>query len=243
MKFKALIKKILENIDGVMFDKGLTCNLCGREVFHREDFCKDCLDTIDFNDGPICSCCGRKTPIATKRCDSCKGEWAVDLARSAFTYRGGAEGLIKALKYGGKQYLAEVLAPYLKQVYVENYFAPDFITFVPMTDEAIQKRGFNQAYLLARELAKITDNRCIEALLKKKETTQQEQLSAKERQINLEKCFAVTNKWEVFGKLVLLVDDVLTTGATAHACAKALKEAGAKSVYLLTVASVVKRIG
>ena len=127
MKFKALIKKILENIDGVMFDKGLTCNLCGREVFHREDFCKDCLDTIDFNDGPICSCCGRKTPIATKRCDSCKGEWAVDLARSAFTYRGGAEGLIKALKYGGKQYLAEVLAPYLKQVYVENYFAPDFI--------------------------------------------------------------------------------------------------------------------
>ena len=111
-----------------------------------------------------------------------------------------------------------------------------------MSEKSELKRGFNQAYLLAKELAKLTDNRLIAPLIKHKDTPQQESLNKKARQENLLKCFKVIDAKAVKNKRILIVDDVLTTGATAHALAEKLKDKGAKSVYLLTVASVVKRI-
>lgn len=242
MKLKNFFKNLLVKADGILFNKHLTCNLCGCEIFDGKDFCKSCFKSITFNDNIVCETCGRKVNISTTRCDSCKGEWAVDKARSAFIYTGGAEKLIKDLKYANKQYLAEIIAPYLKEVYVKNFFAPDAITFVPMSEKSELKRGFNQAYLLAKELAKLTDNRLIAPLIKHKDTPQQESLNKKARQENLLKCFKVIDAKAVKDKRILIVDDVLTTGATAHALAQKLKDKGAKSVYLLTVASVVKRI-
>ena len=241
MKLLNFLKKLIHKADDILFDKHLTCNLCRREIFDGQDFCNDCLKTITFNDGIVCDTCGRKVNVSTLRCDSCKGEWAIDKANSVFIYKDGAEKLIKDLKYGKHQYLAEIIAPYLKEVYVKHLYAPDFITFVPMTEKAEEKRGFNQAYLLARELAKLTDNRLISPLIKTKDTPQQEALNKKDRQENLLKCFKVIDVKAVKGKKILLIDDVLTTGATAHACAEKLKAKGAKSVYLLTVASVIKR--
>ncbi len=238
MGFKDFFKKFIKTADRLMFDKSLTCNLCGEELFIDGDFCKDCEETLILNDSHFCLNCGRKTNISTARCTSCKGEWEIDKARSVYEYAGGAEKLIKALKYGKKQYLAEIVAPKLKTVYIKNMFAPDLITFVPMTEKAMFERGFNQSELLSRELAKLVDNRSIALLLKTKDTVKQQNLSAKDRKKNLIGSFKVIDKDLVKGKRILLVDDVLTTGATAGACAEKLKKAGAKSVYLLTVASV-----
>lgn len=242
MNFKEFFKKLLKKVDRVLCPQRYTCNICGREVFNDEDFCDECKKDVHFNDGIICDNCGRITNIPTKRCYSCSGEWAVDKARSAFLYDDGAEKLIKSLKYGKRKYLAEILAPYLKTVYVNNLFAPDLITFIPMHDKKLKARGFNQAQLLADNLAKSVDNRSIALLLKIKETPEQKTLDKKERQENLISCFKIKDKSLVKNKRILIVDDVLTTGATAHAAAKVLKKAGAETVYLLTVASVQKRI-
>lgn len=242
MKFKDFIKLLLKKTDEVLCPERYTCNLCAKEIFDDGDFCDECKKEVHLNDGIICSNCGRITNIPTKRCYSCSGEWAVDKARSAFLYEDGAEKLIKSLKYGRRKYIAEILAPYLKDVYIKNLFTPDVITFVPMHKKKQKARGFNQAELLAENLAKLVDNRSIALLTKIKETPEQKSFDKKERQENLISCFKVTNKTLVKGKRILVIDDVLTTGATAHAVAKVLKRVGAKSVYLLTVASVQKRL-
>lgn len=242
MKLKALFKNLLKKVDDILCPQHLTCNLCGAEIFDDGDFCEACKKTLPLNDGMICLNCGRETTIPTKRCYSCSGEWAVDKARSAFGYKDGAEKLIKLLKYGKKRYLAEIIAPYLKNVYVKNMFAPDVITFVPMTEKKQKARGFNQAELIADKLAKSVDKRSIALLFKKKDTEEQKHLDLEARKENLLHCFSVIDKTQVKDKKILIVDDVLTTGATAHALAKVLKAAGAKSVYLLTVASVQKKI-
>lgn len=242
MELKTFWKNLKEFIDKLLCPKNLTCNLCGKEVFNDQDFCEDCKKVLKLNDNIYCDCCGRQTNIPTKRCYSCSGEWAIDKARSVFLYQGGAEKLIKDIKYGGKQFLTEILAEYLKDIYIKNYFAPDLITYVPMTLKAQQKRGFNQSRLLGENLAKITDNRCIGLLTKTFDTTDQKELTREERNKNLLKCFKVIDKKQIKDKRILLVDDVLTTGATAHAVAKTLKKAGAKSVYLITIASVQREI-
>lgn len=240
MEIKGLIKSFIDSADKLLYPHNLTCNLCGKEIFDGADFCDECMDKLHFNDHIFCENCGRKTNIPTKRCYSCNEEWAVDLARSVFLYDDGAESLIKAIKYGGKKYLTEVIAPYLKTIYLKNLFAPDYITYVPMTAKKQRKRGFNQSELLAASLCEIIDNRPIDLLIKTRETAEQKELTAEERKENLTRCFKVKDKTLVKDKKVLVIDDVLTTGATAHAVATALKKGGAKSVYLLTVASVQK---
>lgn len=242
MKIKDFFRKALIKTDEILCPKHFTCNICGKEIFDGGDFCEECLKTLYVNNGIICQNCGRATNIPTNRCYSCSGEWAVDKARSAFLYEDGAEKLIKSLKYGKKRYIAEIIAPYLKVVYIKYLFAPDIITFVPMTDKKKRKRGFNQAELIALNLSKEVGVMCKDLLVKTKDTEEQKNLDRKSRQENLLSCFKVKDKTAVKGKKILLIDDVLTTGATAHAVSKVLKKAGAESVYLLTVASVQKRL-
>ena len=114
----------------------------------------------------------------------------------------------------------------------------DVVTFVPMFPSKQKKRGYNQAELLAKELCKIIEiNLDNKNLARIKDTSTQTELSFSERQKNLENAFKVENKQAFKGKVVLLVDDVLTTGATANNCAKELKRVGAKEVYVLTFAT------
>lgn len=239
---KEFFKRLIKKIDQILCPKHYTCNLCGKEIFDDGDFCEECYKNLPFNDGNICINCGRATTIPTKRCYSCNFDWAVDRARSLFLYRDGGEKLIKSLKYGRRKYLAEILAPYLKQVYVKNLFTPDVITAIPMTKKKQRKRGFNQSELLAKNLSSLVDCKYLPLLKKVKETEEQKSLDFGERQLNLQSCYKVIDKNLVKGKRILIIDDVLTTGATAHAAAVRLKKAGAKSVYLLTVTSVQKQI-
>jgi competence protein ComFC len=108
-----------------------------------------------------------------------------------------------------------------------------------MTKRAVRKREYNQAELLAKSISKRIDLPVIKnCVLKIKETAEQKSLSRKERVKNLKGCFKVEKASEIKGKKVLLIDDVLTTGATAEAITEKLLKAGADSVYLATVASV-----
>lgn len=117
------------------------------------------------------------------------------------------------------------------------WWETDFIIPVPLHPEKEKKRGFNQAGLLARELATRTQIKLVEdQLVKVRRTLAQTSLEAKGREKNLKGAFEVRNKEKIKDKIVLLVDDVFTTGSTLQACSLALRKAGALEVRALTVA-------
>jgi len=221
-----------------------TCNNCFREIFGGEGigeslFCPDCYAHLPFNGKSICAHCGRSTLEPVKFCDDCTGiEWTYHSARSPFYYAMPVDKLIRAQKYGGRRYLAEVFSPFLAETFLKSFSEADALVFVPMTKKAIKKRGYNQSELLARQLSKRVGLPVLDVMEKKADTTRQAKLTRSERLMNLKGIFSVTDKAAVRDKRVVVVDDVLTTGATAESMAYSLKKAGAKCIYVLTVASV-----
>ncbi len=236
-----------EFLDGIfneyVYNVKWTCQVCGKEIFDGKYFCDDCLKKLPYNDAAKCSHCGRKTVAPVEYCTTCSNTLvSFDKGRSAFCYEKPINALIKKLKYNGKKYLAEVFAHYLSLVYFKSYFSCDLVTFVPMTEKAEKKRGFNQSELLATKFAKSVSLPVERTLIKVKETERQAKLNRKDRLKNLSDVFRVSDRKTVKDKTVLVVDDVSTTGATAEAVASKLKKAGAKQVFILTVASVPPKI-
>lgn len=233
------MKNLIKNLSDVFFKENLTCNICHKETFNGEYFCEDCQKALEvLQGGAYCLTCGRRTTIPTVRCFSCKENWQVDMARSAFSYDGVIKNLISAFKYNENKYLANVFTPFLEKVYVSEKFDSDAITFVPMNSERLFERGFNQSQTLCEVLSKSLNIELIAPLFKKNEVKKQVGLSAKDRAMNIASSFGYLDKNIVKDKKILLVDDVLTTGATSGEIAKMLKKQGALSVSLLTIASV-----
>lgn len=227
-------KKIYEDL---LKGDNPSCLVCGREIFDGSYVCPECKNSLPYNDGYICDVCGRKQG-AEGVCMECKARLPkVNESRSAFVFEGEARSLIYSFK-NGNRYLGHFLCDELFNIY-EKYFKDkaDIITFVPMFKRDRLARGFNQAEDLAAELAKRLNLPCVKFVSKVKKSGEQKKLSERERRENLRECFKITDK-SCKNRRVLLVDDVLTTGATSDAVAELLLKAGAKRVYLITVASV-----
>lgn len=175
-------------------------------------------------------------------CDTCKNFFvSVDVARSVFDYTDDVRFLIRKFKFDGAKHLATPFAKYMLPIMLKNFPRADAMIFVPMTKKAYKKRGYNQTELLAKELFVQTNLPILDVVVKKRETKNQVKLKRAERLKNLQDAFSVTDKTAIAGKRILIIDDVLTTGATAETIAKLLKEKGAAMVYLITVASVPDR--
>ena len=230
---------IMFNLKKFLFPSDLTCTLCRREKFNGGLLCDECLKSVVANDKAICQNCGRKVSSAVEYCERCSDyKRYVDLSRSLFIYSGSTRELIKRLKYDGDGYIADGFSDSLAKKAVAEIPAFDIITCVPMTKAKQKKRGYNQSELLAEKVAK---RLCVDfkILLEKTcETASQVGLKTEERIKNLDGTFSVIDNSEISGKSVLIVDDVMTTGATSECMAKTLKKAGATKVYLLTVAHV-----
>ena len=235
MKFKEFFAKVFNTH---LFNPDWRCLNCGREIFGKEKFCKDCLDSLPVNDGYICGHCGRAVIAPENYCTTCKNNLvALDKCRSYFVYKKPVSNLIQRLKYSNQRYLVDYFANCLKFVYLQNYFNADYLVFVPMTEKSEKRRGYNQSKLLAEALSRLTEVPVFYGLIKKSETKRQVTLGRKERLKNLQDSFRVKDKKSVVDKTLVIIDDVTTTGATAEVIAEALKRAGAKTVYLITVAS------
>lgn len=144
--------------------------------------------------------------------------------------------MIHHLKYSGYIELSDILGELLAEAISKQNYQNIIVVPVPLARKKEAQRGFNQSELLARYVSKKLGFRGGLALLKKKDTKPQMKLLRKDRLINLRGAFTIADKSLIFGKKVLLIDDVMTTNATLNECAKVLKESGAREVWGAVIA-------
>jgi ComF family protein len=217
------------------------CGLSSPETFRH--ICWDCWSDTTRVEAPFCDLCGDPVAGAVDHdfiCYSCSAEKpAFNGARSAARYDGVVGDALRKLKYEQALWLAPDLAVLLKNCLQAEYpdYSFDLLVPVPLFHVRRRHRGYNQSALLAHELGKIMGSpSCASVLRRIKPTTSQTNLTAKERLSNVSKAFQSKNEARLAGRKVLLVDDVMTTGATVNACCKALKKGGAATVHVVTVA-------
>lgn len=156
-------------------------------------------------------------------------------------YEGTVRALVLVFKYGKVETLAAPLSEMLARALPrERRF--DVIVPMPMHKRRQRDRGFNQAELLARHLSRRSGIPCVLAAKRSKNTTPQAGLTSHKRRTNVQGAFEALRPEAIRGKSVLLIDDVLTTGATASACGSVLRRNGAASVTVLTVARADRRM-
>ena len=216
--------------------------------------CAPCVSSMPSILAPVCALCGAPfTGVAAldaisreeegdgRKCVDCRGKrrhWS--MARSFYAYEGPAKGMVTALKYSGRRRMAATMA---RLAWKDGGPAMDAVAglacvvAVPLHRARMAARGYNQSAELAREIGALAGLAFAEGVLERvRDTRPQVGLKRAERRDNVRDAFAVARGGEVAGKAVLLVDDVMTTGATLEEGARALRTAGAEEVRALCFA-------
>jgi ComF family protein len=219
------------------------------------NICSECWSKIVPWTGAICARCGLPFPsgepaaAVDSRCGQCRHEeYEFDYARSSGPYISTLRAAILQLKFQRRERLAKKLGELLANVWYSNEGLGEgetpVLVPVPLHVSRERERGFNQSELLAKALSrrlrtkrKRRDVRVeVGCLVRTRPTAPQTSLSLAARRDNVRGVFAVSRSDPIRGRLVVLIDDVMTTGTTLSACALALKRAGARRVIALTLA-------
>lgn len=251
-----ILKYLLDSLSSVLFPA--PCVICGRmlTIATRIPICEPCFQEFERIPEPLCACCGRpllasvvhnseagsSQPNMELRCRICRTNfYAFDAARSFAVYNRALSEAILLLKYEQIVSLADWFGTRLAQVALnagQNWRA-DVVVPVPLHRDRRRERGYNQAELIARTVARRLslplDSRL---LIRTKPRPPQLVLSRAEHWKSVRGAYATRDGVKIDNMRVLLVDDVLTTGATLDACSRALKKAGASVVFGLTVGRV-----
>lgn len=242
MGITAAARRLVEPVLTVVFPSG--CAFCGRLLAQptRGPLCGRCWKTLPRHRVVACRCGLPRLP-GRMVCGRCRrGYQPFAAGVSLGPYEGSLRSVIHELKYRGRRRVAGRLAEALLEdgLTREMVCGSDVLVPVPLHPRRLRERGFNQASLLAGELGRRTRRRLGDGVLvRRRDTAPQAGLSAAARRRNVADAFVVRRRALIAGHVVTLVDDVFTTGATAYACARALHQAGAEEVRLLSVARVV----
>lgn len=240
---KQLLSEISQAALNLIFP--IHCQGCGIKLGYdnKRYLCPSCLKQIRLNRPPFCIRCGRSLSgseeIRTLCPDCLNKKYYFERAWQCCQYQGLIKELIHKFKYKRKLFLKSILAEIVDdfaKTYLD-YKIIDAIIPVPMYQVNTSKRGFNQAAILAEELSKPLGIGFLgNCLLKTKRAKQQVDLNKTDRLNNVKGVFEVKKGIDLKEKKLLLVDDVFTTGATVNECSKVLTAAGAKAVWVLTLA-------
>lgn len=239
-----LWREILEKLKNRDSERGYACDACGVELFDypKHRLCQDCEEKLLKTGEVYCEKCGRKTR-AEGVCLTCK-EHAPKFTQafSPFVYFGTAAKLINRVKNGEPRlalYFGERMANDFLSRTKENE-SEWLVVSVPTSPKRLQARGYNQAEELAKVVAQTlksagksvqTDD---DVLQRTREKSAQKKLGFADRKKNIEGAFHLHKRKLLRDKTVLLIDDIMTTGATGSECAELMLGAGAKAVYFLT---------
>ena len=235
-------KKWLEKLRKIIYVDGIKCIVCDDELSEDNNYClcESCFKNLPFNSNNICLVCGTPIHDMGKICNTCANNARdFNLARSCLVYKDNIVNLIHNLKYNNGKYLAPYLSNILYDYFIKcpEFKDVDIIIPVPLSEKRVKFRGYNQSELLLVTFKEKGFDVDTKSLIRFRHTETQTDKSRLERMQNLNDAFKVVNKAKIRNKNILVVDDVFTTGSTINECAKALKLAGAKRVYGLTLAS------
>ncbi|MGB9911514.1 MAG: ComF family protein [Microgenomates group bacterium] len=218
------------------------CLGCGEEGSY---FCSSCLNLIPVKSQQICPVC-QKLSFGGKTHPWCVSEWGMNGLTSGFYYQGIIKKAIKKIKYRLVRDLSEELINLFLTIIGEEKEFRHFclenqviLVPIPLHFSRLRWRGFNQAEVLGRLVAKNLGTDFLpDLLIRIKKTKPQADLDKKEREKNLRNAFVLNKKWqkEIKGKGIILFDDIWTTGATLKEATKTLKRNGARKVWGLTLA-------
>lgn len=201
--------------------------------FIARPFCETCGFPFDFDvtgEGALCASCLADPPSYGR-------------ARAALKYNDASRDMILGFKHADKTHAVRAFVPWLRRAGAEMLAQADLLVPVPLHPWRLIARRYNQAALMVQMLAQdIGISYVLDALLRVRATPSQGHLNAKERFKNVKRAFAIhpSRAGDIKGKIIILVDDVYTTGATAQECAQVLLKGGAAQVHVLTLARVVK---
>ncbi len=214
-----------------------TCVACDEVLPAAGFFCEPCELSVTVTPAVQCRHCGEPGQFAESRCPRCTQERpSFEKALAPFEHEGAVASAIHRYKYGSRAELSKPLASLLARTLGASVDSlPGTLCPLPLHDGRYKERGYDQATLLALGVSKVLGRPFNDAwLTRERATTRQVGLSEQEREANVRGAFKASPT--VLGQAVVLIDDVLTTGATAREAARALLDAGARQVCVLTLA-------